>query len=75
MSAKKPITVDGEEFQVTVNLESALRVLRLSRRRPLRHRVLWVDAICIKQDDILEKNVQVPQMGRQCVRLARSIRS
>ncbi|KAI4869753.1 HET-domain-containing protein [Hypoxylon rubiginosum] len=60
MSVKKPITVDGEEFQVTVNLESALRALR----RPFRQRTLWVDAVCINQDDIPEKNVQVPQMGR-----------
>ncbi|KAI6083982.1 HET-domain-containing protein [Hypoxylon rubiginosum] len=60
MSVKKPITVDGEEFQVTVNLESALRALR----RPFRQHTLWVDAVCINQDDIPEKNIQVPQMGR-----------
>ncbi|XXH06113.1 hypothetical protein Hte_012558 [Hypoxylon texense] len=60
MSVKKPITVDGEEFQATVNLEAALRALR----RPFRKRTLWVDAVCINQDDIPEKNIQVPQMGR-----------
>lgn len=34
----------------------------------LRHasaaRVLWVDAICIDQNQILERNAQVKQMGR-----------
>lgn len=57
---KRPIAVDGEEFLATTNLEAALRAFRSSSRR----RILWVDAICINQDDIPEKNVQVPQMGR-----------
>lgn len=56
----KPITVDNEPFDVTVNLELGLRAIRKRWRR----RVLWVDAICINQKDVQEKNVQVPQMGR-----------
>ncbi|KAI0169922.1 HET-domain-containing protein [Hypoxylon sp. FL1284] len=60
MTVKKPITVDGDEFQATANLEAALRALR----RPRKQRTLWVDAVCINQDDIPEKNIQVPQMGR-----------
>lgn len=58
-SETKPITVDGEPFDVTVNLELGLRAIRKRWRR----RVLWIDAICINQKDDLEKNVQVPQMG------------
>ncbi|KAI1404341.1 HET-domain-containing protein [Hypoxylon fuscum] len=57
---KKSITVDGEEFSATTNLEAALRAFR----QPSKRRMLWVDAICINQDDVQEKNIQVPQMGR-----------
>lgn len=59
-SVTKPITVDGEPFDVTLNLEEGLRAIR----EPRRPRVLWIDAICINQKDVNEKNVQVPQMGR-----------
>lgn len=59
-SATKPITVDGEPFDVTLNLEEGLRAIR---ERGM-SRVLWIDAICINQKDVNEKNVQVPQMGR-----------
>lgn len=59
-SKKKPIIVDSEPFDVTVNLEACLRAIRKRWRRC----VLWIDAICINQTDVQEKNVQVPQMGR-----------
>lgn len=55
-----PIRVDGLDFQVTTNLEAALRHLRY---RDGRNRTLWVDAICINQDDIEERSGQVQQMG------------
>lgn len=53
-----------QPFQVTKNLEAALRNLRY---RPIHSatsndRVLWIDAICINQNDIQERNVQVRQM-------------
>jgi len=44
-----------EEFQVTSNLEAALRHLRY-RHQP---RFLWVDAICINQSDPQERASQV----------------
>ncbi|ETS80393.1 hypothetical protein PFICI_07922 [Pestalotiopsis fici W106-1] len=59
-SIKKPITVDGETFEVTINLNDALRALRQRRES----RTLWVDAICINQTDTEEKNTQIPLMGR-----------
>ncbi|KAJ2982620.1 hypothetical protein NUW58_g6403 [Xylaria curta] len=60
LPAKLPIRVDGEVFFVTADLEAALRALR----KPRKQRSVWVDAVCINQEDIQEKNTQVPQMGR-----------
>lgn len=54
-----PIAIDGLLFQVTVNLESALRHLRL----PAEPRVIWIDAICIHQTNIEERDQQVRRMG------------
>ncbi|KAF2034959.1 HET-domain-containing protein, partial [Setomelanomma holmii] len=45
--------------KVTRNLETLLRAFR----RPGKHRVLWIDAICINQGDNLEKTHQVGSMG------------
>ncbi|KAH7142747.1 heterokaryon incompatibility protein-domain-containing protein [Dactylonectria estremocensis] len=67
-SADNPQTVqvisqgDLSEFrtlQIPKNLASALKHLRY----PDKARSLWVDAICINQDDIPEKNTQVPRMA------------
>ena len=58
LAASGPDSSNYVEFGVTANLESALRHLRLknvSRR-------LWIDAICINQSDILERNHQVKNM-------------
>lgn len=54
-----PMLVDGDAFHVTTNLEEGLRALRYRRKS----RVLWVDAICINQHDVTEKNVHVPRIG------------
>ncbi|TVY37179.1 Heterokaryon incompatibility protein 6,OR allele [Lachnellula occidentalis] len=54
------VQADGRPHHVTKNLELALRHLRLRENR----RLLWVDAICINQQDVLEKNDQVGQMRR-----------
>ncbi|RYP69863.1 hypothetical protein DL769_005156 [Monosporascus sp. CRB-8-3] len=53
-----PITLDGIRFPVTTNLHLALRYLRREDTR----RTLWVDAICINQTDIAERNEQVMRM-------------
>ena len=53
-----PINVDGCTFMVTRNLLAALKRLRL----PDQDRYLWVDAICINQSEIPERNYQVKQM-------------
>ena len=47
------------DFQVTTNLESALRHLR----RKEETRVLWADALCINQNNATEKIHQIRCMG------------
>jgi hypothetical protein len=53
------IVLDGHIFDVTINLESALRHLRWEDAT----RSFWVDAICIDQRDVRERGHQVPLMG------------
>jgi hypothetical protein len=55
----KPISVNGKTFDVTTNLESALRHIR----KPDADEVVWADAICISQADIEERNQQVRLIG------------
>ncbi|RSL50395.1 hypothetical protein CEP54_011967 [Fusarium duplospermum] len=55
-----PIEVDGERKSITVNLYHALRRLRY----PQDERRLWVDAVCINQDDYVEKSHQVSLMQK-----------
>ena len=57
-SATRLIEVNGEKFEVTANLFSALQHLR----RPAKTKVLWVDAICINQNSIEERNSEVQRM-------------
>ncbi|KAH8163304.1 hypothetical protein CIB48_g4934 [Xylaria polymorpha] len=51
---------NGEMIQITENLESALRHIR----HPLARRVLWVDAVCIDQEDAEERGHQVQLMSQ-----------
>jgi len=55
---KVPITVDGCAVEVTRNLHAALIRLRLENEK----RRLWVDAVCINQNDDSEKSDQVNMM-------------
>jgi hypothetical protein len=63
------IIVNGSSLAVTINLASALRELRSSRALEDSKGVqmlpilLWVDAICINQQDVEERNSQVLMMG------------
>ena len=57
---KQTILIDGARYQVTDALYVALANLRNLDSQ----RVLWVDAICINQDDTAERNHQVQMMRR-----------
>ncbi|KAJ9134454.1 hypothetical protein NKR23_g10094 [Pleurostoma richardsiae] len=73
---KCKIKVNGADFEVTANLETALRYLRYppSRQDGRKDgtgssgdtwegdRRLWIDAICINQDDLRERGDQVQHM-------------
>ncbi|KAK4231435.1 heterokaryon incompatibility protein-domain-containing protein, partial [Podospora fimiseda] len=54
-----PILINGQPLSITSNLEKALRQLRQTNSV----RILWVDAICINQNSIEERNHQVNLMG------------
>jgi hypothetical protein len=53
------ILVNGHRFSVTVNLEAALRRLRFDAAP----RVMWIDAICVNQEDFEERRTQVLPIG------------
>lgn len=54
------IECNGQPTRVTANLFQALRSLR----DPVHPRLIWIDALCINQDDMDERASQVKQMQR-----------
>ncbi|KAK7432028.1 hypothetical protein QQZ08_001318 [Neonectria magnoliae] len=56
---RETILVDGLRRTVTKNLHSAL----IHLRDPVWPRVLWVDTLCINQDDSDERDEQVRRLG------------
>ncbi len=54
------IELDGKLYGVRENLWHALVHLRSEEEE----RILWIDAVCINQQDIHERNHQVTQMGK-----------
>lgn len=60
LTPNKAIELDRSEFLIRQNLYDALdHLLRLGVRGPI-----WIDAICINQESIPERNSQVAQMAR-----------
>ena len=55
------ILVDDRKVEVTTNLETALRELRRGTKGC---DLLWVDALCINQQDPYEKSYQILRMGQ-----------
>ncbi|KAL3425837.1 ankyrin and HET domain-containing protein [Phlyctema vagabunda] len=62
-------SINLREFPIGYNLELALLHLRLDDKI----RVLWVDAICINQSDVAERDSQVAQMGQIYARARRVV--
>jgi hypothetical protein len=62
-----PLLVNGTEFKATANLFDFLaRYRKISYAVPkweLANFPLWIDAVCINQEDIPERNSQVQMMG------------
>ncbi|KAI0174664.1 heterokaryon incompatibility protein-domain-containing protein [Pestalotiopsis sp. NC0098] len=56
----RTISVSGQPFKITRNCEMALKRVR----RQYSTRNIWVDAICINQDDVSERGHQVGLMPR-----------
>lgn len=54
-----PIKVNGLHFEGTKNFVDALRALRFRGQQ----RIMWIDAICINQQDTQERNQQVKKMA------------
>jgi hypothetical protein len=60
--ADRLISCHGRGLMITANCEIMLRRLRLTSSGGVKS--LWIDAICIDQTSIPEKNQQVPLMGQ-----------
>lgn len=58
-NCEKTITINGIETPIRKTLWDCLSHLRGANER-----VLWIDAICINQENIIERNHQVKQMKR-----------
>jgi hypothetical protein len=67
--SSRSIIIEGHRFPVTQNLWAALRHIRTLQNtskadEELRPTFWWIDAICINQDDVSERNQQVNLMTR-----------
>ncbi|KAH0559003.1 hypothetical protein GP486_004384 [Trichoglossum hirsutum] len=68
-NVKRHITCGFQRLDTTVSLHDILRELR----RPEKPRLLWADAVCINQNDIVERGQQVGIMGSIYAKAARVV--
>ncbi|RSL73750.1 hypothetical protein CEP54_000116 [Fusarium duplospermum] len=54
------ILIDGKLFPITKNCAAVLHKIR----KPGETLAIWIDSICINQNDVNERSVQVSQMGK-----------
>ncbi|KAI1485758.1 HET-domain-containing protein [Biscogniauxia mediterranea] len=63
-SKTMPILLEGRPFDITINLYAALHQMRaLDNEMEYLYTYIWVDAICINQQDVEEKSRQVPRIS------------
>lgn len=65
-SRRHSIICDGRQIKVTSNLRDALRMLANATRMPHMSKTpcyYWIDALCMDQKNIPERNDQVERMG------------
>lgn len=66
-TSQTPLVINSTDFKVTANLfEFLVRYRKISYIVPqweLANLPLWIDAVCINQEDIPERNSQVQMMG------------
>lgn len=55
---ERTINIEGESLKITPSLDVALCQLQHENHDPL-----WIDTVCINQDDVEEKANQVPRMN------------
>lgn len=62
----EPINIDGQDFPVRANLRPLLVMLSsyTSKYFDVTSDWLWIDSICINQDDTVERALQVKLMGQ-----------
>ncbi|KAF2660096.1 HET-domain-containing protein [Lophiostoma macrostomum CBS 122681] len=65
---KRSISCGGKILDVTDNLYEAL----LGLRSPVQAKIMWIDAICICQEDLAERSQQVAIMGSIYARAAKT---
>ncbi|CCT70550.1 related to heterokaryon incompatibility protein (het-6OR allele) [Fusarium fujikuroi IMI 58289] len=56
--AAETIQIDGHDHNISINLACAIRHLRDERNSVL----IWIDALCINQSDVVERSFQVAMM-------------
>lgn len=71
VQGKYRISLDGSVLDITPNLDATLRTL--SQLEDLSYQWLWIDAICINQDDSDERSFQVTLMRDLYSRAKRTI--
>ncbi|KAI8655143.1 HET domain-containing protein [Fusarium keratoplasticum] len=54
------IIIGGSLFPITKNCAAVLHKIRKTNSK----RVIWIDSLCINQNDVKERSVQVRQMGQ-----------
>ena len=63
-AADRQISLNGASFRVTENLRTALKAIQNFHRTLKVSPWVWIDAVCINQQDVREKERQIPLMDQ-----------